>query len=113
MVTAIRIYFEGDAKLRPGFNAFFSEITDTVREMRCTFKLVATNATPGPDYIDGSRRNPKAWNLLLLDSDGPITSDLLERKGLAQSDEGSVFWMVQVMDPGSLRTRRGWRATLA
>lgn len=115
MVTEIRIYFEGDDALRPGFHRFFSEIVENARSRKCRFRLIAANGTPAQDYLDGFKANPAACNVLLLDSDEPITGNAMElcaKKGLA-SHCGSVFWMVQVMeswflaDPASLRTYYG------
>ena len=67
MVTELRIYFEGDRALRPGFHAFFKEIVELARSKRCNFYLVDANATPIQDFRDALRTHPNAWSVLLLD----------------------------------------------
>ncbi len=99
MVSEIRIYFEGDSALKPGFDLFLEEIKEKARARRCRFNLVATNGTPAQDYKIAIESHPDAWNVLLLDSEGPATtpSDLCAKKDLAGHSE-SVFWMVQIME---------------
>jgi len=101
MVTELRIYFEGDRKLKPGFHEFFKEIREIARSKRCRFQTIATGGTPLQDFQDGLASNPEAWNVLLLDSDMPMDvshADLCRRKRIDTSHEGSVFWMVQIME---------------
>lgn len=102
MVTEIRIYFEGDHKLRPGFRVFLKDIYETARRIRCRMELIATGATPGADFKRALKTRPTAWNILLLDSEGPDTGDLFSRlrqaEQLEESLEESVFWMVQLME---------------
>ena len=40
MLTEIRIYYEGNRLLRPGFDAFFSEIRDRAKQKRCRVRLI-------------------------------------------------------------------------
>jgi hypothetical protein len=91
MVRKIRIYFEGDAQLRPGFRQFLSEIADAARNKRCQFDLIATDGTPIQDFRDALKTHSGAWNVLLLDSD-------LGKAGLEGCDSDSIFWMVQIME---------------
>jgi len=116
MVTELRIYFEGDEKLRPGFHDFFKEIREAARSRRCRFGLVATNGTPVQDFHDALKTHPNARNVLLLDSDAPFDgsfTDLCRRKGLDPSQQDQVFWIVQLMeawflaDVGALRDYYG------
>ncbi len=97
-MTSIRLYFEGDPRLKPGFSQFLKEVHQLGRQNRCELKLVATGGTPVQDYMAGRRSNPEAWNVLLLDSEGPLTLDLPHKKGLREVDKGSVFWMAQLME---------------
>ena len=100
MVTEIRIYFEGDNALKPGFNVFLGEIKEKARARRCRLSLIATNGTPAEDYQIAVESHPNAWNVLLRDSEGPITTVLPEfcaQKNLAGHAD-NVFWMVQVME---------------
>jgi hypothetical protein len=43
MVTELRVYFEGDKALRPGFHRFLKEIIEAARGQRCKFQLVEAN----------------------------------------------------------------------
>lgn len=101
MVRELRIYFEGDVRLRPGFHEFFKEIVGAARARSCRIELIATDGTPVADYYNGIKANPNAWNVLLLDSDTHIDStleQLCRSKGVEPTYSGSVFWMVQVME---------------
>jgi hypothetical protein len=100
MVKEIRIYFEGDSALKPGFHKFLSEVETKARSRRWRFQLIAAGGTPAQDYRDGRKANPDAWNFLLLDSDETIAGDLADlcaRKDLAGFSD-SVFWMAQIME---------------
>ena len=44
MVTSIRLYFEGDPRLKPGFRQFLNEVYERARQNRCEVSLVATIA---------------------------------------------------------------------
>jgi hypothetical protein len=84
----IRLYFEGDDKLRRGFRTFFS------RMALGNIRPVATNGTPVQDYEDGLRSHPAAINLLLLDSD-----EMPERRAqLSEYPKERVFWMIEMME---------------
>lgn len=99
MVTEIRVYFEGDERLKPGFNVFFSFIRKQAWQKQCEFRLVATGGSPDQDFGKAIRSHPHAWNILLKDSEGPDwqkrSAALCEEKGW---NEGSVFWMVEMME---------------
>jgi hypothetical protein len=100
VVTELRIYFEGDSRLRPGFHRFLKEIVEATRG-RCLFRLIDAKGTPVQDYYNGIKANPDAWNVLLLDSDGPADrnhEELCRGKKIEPSRSGSVFWMVQIME---------------
>jgi hypothetical protein len=91
MVTKLRIYFEGDARLRPGFRQFLSEIANAASGKKCQFDLIATDGTPVQDFRDAMKTHPEAWNVLVLDSD-------LGRTAVEGCDPESIFWMVQIME---------------
>lgn len=97
MVTELRIYFEGDGRIRPGLRQFLKEIVDAARLRRCRFELIDANGTPVQDFHDALLAFPEAWNVLLLDAESPaerkVRSDQL--KGC---DSESIFWMVQTME---------------
>lgn len=107
MVSELRIYFEGDPQLRKGMSEFLGEIRGAARERRCGFRLIAGEATPVADFCTALADHQEAWNLLLVDSEGPDDGKLFEklrqRRGWnppAGSGElaGRVFWMVQLME---------------
>jgi hypothetical protein len=89
MVTEIRLYFEGDDALRPGFHAFLSDIVNRARIKRIKFKPIACYATPTEDYRIGLKQYPDAINILLRDSEGPK---------IPNPPNEYEFWMVQVME---------------
>ncbi len=97
MVTRLRVYFEGDDRLRPGFRQFLSEIAEAARSKRCYFDLIATEATPVQDFQTALKSHPNAWNVLLLDSEDPPEFQV-RKKSLEDCDRDSVFWMVQIME---------------
>jgi Domain of unknown function (DUF4276) len=101
MVTELRVYFEGDARLRPGFHSFLGEIVDAARNQKWRLDLIATDGTPVQDFRDALKTHKNAWNILLLDSDMPLNGsrvDLCRSKSLEPSHEALVFWMVQIME---------------
>ncbi len=99
MVTELRVYFEGDKALKPGFHRFLKEIVDAARGQRCRFQLIEANGTPIQDFIDALNTHTDAWtwNVLLLDSEEPREADI-RKKQLGNCDQDSVFWMVRIME---------------
>jgi hypothetical protein len=104
MCSEIRVYFEGDKLLKPGFDAFFEEIKKRARERRCSFYLIAGRwgETACRDFAIALQEHPAAWNILLRDSEGPVGANssvlLCQRQKWAPSLAGSVFWMVEAME---------------
>ena len=102
MLTEIRLYYEGDKLLTPGFRKFLSEIYDRARAKRCKVQLIATDGTPCEDFANAMESHPNAWNILLLDSEGPdsgqMTASLIAQRGWANSHQDSIFWMVEMME---------------
>jgi hypothetical protein len=101
MVKELRIYFEGDEGLKPGFDRFLKEIKEAARSKGWEFEAVAANGTPAKDYLTALKTHRRAWNVLLLDSDEALvrsSTSLLRRKGLAGCAPDSIFWMVQIME---------------
>jgi hypothetical protein len=87
VVTEIRIHFEGDQALRPGFHRFLSRIRDAAQVRQIDFRLIAAEATPEADFQTARKKHPNACNILLRDSEGP-----------KPKQKTSVFWMVQLME---------------
>lgn len=98
----IRIYYEGDEQLKPGFDGFFREVHNRARAKRCKVSLIATGGRPKRDFGIAVRRHTEAWNILLLDSDGPdegnLTACLIAEQGWANDLKDSIFWMVEMME---------------
>jgi hypothetical protein len=107
MVSEIRIYYEGDRKLKEGFRTFFAALFDAARRLRCRMSLIAARATPVEDFKDALDTRPAAWNILLKDSEGPDNGHLFSILSLDRSLEDSVFWMVQVMEAWFLADLEG------
>ena len=92
MPGEIRIYFEGDKSLKPGFDAFFRQIGERADARQCKLRIVATGGTPERDFGIAMRKHPAAWNILLRDSEGPLDPSR------PPSGADSVFWMVEMME---------------
>ena len=97
MVKELRIYFEGDKQLKPGLHSFLKEIVETARQERCRVRLIDANGTPVQDFYNGVEANPNSWNVLLLDSEEPLKG-CYRSKEIDAKYEGSVFWMVELME---------------
>ncbi len=67
----VRVYFEGDHKLRSGFHVFLGEIRDSARAKRIKFNCVATGGRPAQFFAKASQTHTGSLNVLLLDSEGP------------------------------------------
>ena len=102
MVTEIRIYYEGDPLLKPGFDAFFTGLRERAKEKRCGFRLIAAKGTPCRDFGIAIQANTGAWNILLKDSEGPdardLSASLCRQNEWSQSHAESIFWMVEMME---------------
>jgi hypothetical protein len=99
LVNEIRIYFEGDDALRPGFRAFFREIWDMATARRCKVQLIAGEGAAAQDFKIALKDHPHARNILVIDSEGPhnakLAADFCRKHRFPRR---SVFWMVQVME---------------
>lgn len=102
MVTEIRIYYEGDRLLKPGFHIFFTTLRERAREKRCDFHLIAAKGTPCRDFRIAIETHPDAWNILLKDSEEPdsgaLSASLCKQNEWSQSHAQSIFWMVEMME---------------
>ena len=100
MVRELRIYFEGDPALRPGFRQFLNELYLAAAAVSVKTSLIATRGTPVDRFNVALRQTPGALNILLLDSEGPVDGEEAQRRlaGIPAGARGQVFWMVQVME---------------
>jgi len=72
LVKDIRIYFEGDDRLRPGFRGFFSVVIEAARKQKRSVFPIATNGTPVKAFSIAQKKHTDSLNLLLLDSEHPL-----------------------------------------
>jgi hypothetical protein len=104
MCAEIHIYFEGDRRLKPGFDAFFGAIKRRAREKGCSLRLIdgRSGETACQDFGIAIRANSGVWNILLRDSEGPVdasaSASLCQRQGWDPSHADSIFWMVEMME---------------
>jgi len=83
-VSEIRIYVEGGgggkenrAMIRRGLGEFLRELRDAARRYRIGWNIVAsgTRNSTFEDFQTACRTHPDAFNVLLVDSEGPLESD--------------------------------------
>lgn len=102
--SAIHVYFEGDEKLKEGFNQFLSELSHAAQRHRCRFRAISCGprSEACKDFATAIRANEGVWNILLIDSDGPdsgqLTQSLCKQHGWGRDHRESIFWMVQTME---------------
>jgi hypothetical protein len=100
-VKAIRIFFEGSPKLKPGLHVFLSELVLACRERRREIRFVdgGSQSNTIADFKTALKANQADICVLLIDSDGPDSGDgfvsICRRRHLPPD---LVFWMVQVME---------------
>jgi len=114
MVKEIRIYFDGDRRLRRGFHQFLAEVIRRAQSNRVGFSLIAGEGHAIRDLIIALQKHPEACNVLLIDSEGPDDGQLLMRlheRGDWQPPRGQtvasehIQWMVQLMESWFLADR--------
>jgi hypothetical protein len=100
MVSEIRIYYEGDKALKPGFDAFFSRIRRLADNKKCRFQLISTGAKWQQDFHIAIKSHATSWNILLIDSEGPAYSaiETCEKNSWDGVHATSIFWMVEMME---------------
>jgi Domain of unknown function (DUF4276) len=86
-VTEVRVYFEGDKALRPGFSQFLGPIREKASNRKIRFQLIAGKGNAERDFLIAQKTHQQALNVLLKDSEGP-----------GATNENCVFWMVQLME---------------
>lgn len=95
----IRVYFEGTVALRRGFRSLFADLEEKAFQARSTIEFFA--AIDGvSDYRKALKTFPKAWNILLKDSEQPMPKSpaaLCKMLGI-DARMNDVFWMVVMME---------------
>jgi hypothetical protein len=97
MVTEIRIYVEGGGndkftwrKIREGFGEFLDPLRQLARSRRVGWSIIPCGSRNETfeEFMIGSRRNPDAFNILLVDSESQVV--LSRREHLRQQDRWDV-----------------------
>lgn len=97
-MNELRIYFEGDDRLRPGMRRFFSGIAEAASSKGWRFAPpVATYGRPVQAFLIARKTHADAWNVLLLDHEDADEAEI-RKKHLEGCDPDSVFWMVEIME---------------
>ena len=113
MVSEIRIYVEGGgdqrsgkAFVREGFSKFLSSLNQMARKRHIRWDVVACGSRQSAfeDFENALRRHPEAFNVLLVDAEGPVTRSSWDH--LQDRDRWSIrgvsgdhcHLMVQVME---------------
>lgn len=112
MPDGIYLYVEGGgnketkAKLRKGFERFFEDIVERAAGLGTVYRIIPCGSRDSThkDFARAERANPEGTNLLLVDSDGPVTGEPLEhlRRAFGWSLTGvhgdRCHLMVQIME---------------
>lgn len=125
MVTEIRLYVEGGgdgketkADLRRGFSIFFQSLVAQARERRIRWNITVCGGRDAAHrgFRAALETHPDAFNVLLVDAEGPITSTPLRH--LRQRDpswqlpddcEENCHLMVQMMEAWFIADRKALR----
>lgn len=116
MVREIRLYFEGNKKLRQGFRRFLQSPIDLARQHRVQFKLIAADSKAEAirDFMTAVCTHSTSLNFLLVDSDCPDKGNLIasirehanwDAKVDAGIRDDQLHFMVQVMETWFLADR--------
>ena len=111
MPASIRIFIEGDKKLLPGFRQFLNQFYN--RGSKIDLAMCGPNVIG--DFANGIKKFPEAINVLLMDSEGPFTSELIQAvrthdrwdpSSNSIVPNESLNFMVQVMESWFLTDRQ-------
>ena len=114
MVDEIRIYVEGGgdgkntkAVFHEGMSRFLIELRQMAQAKKTKWKIIVCGSRSSTfrDFCNGNKSNPKATNILLVDSESPVTGSTCSQH-LDQQDKWNmsgingdyVHLMVQVME---------------
>jgi hypothetical protein len=112
VVREIRIYVEGGgdrtetkAKLHNGFSVFLRDLREKARERRIRWNITVCGprGSAHDDFNTACRTHTEAFNVLLVDSEGPVNSSpkqhLRDRDGWQVNEsEDQYHLMVQAME---------------
>jgi len=114
-MSAIAVYMEGggdsaDAKalLRQGISEFLRSLREAARQKRLHWRVVACGGRDAAHdaFLNATKTSPDTFNVLLVDSEGPVADPLSPRAHLKHRDgwdllaisERSIHLMIQVME---------------
>jgi len=95
MVSEVRIYLEGGgdskdtkAAIRRGFSKFLGPLRDQAREQRLGWRIVACGPRSAAfdGFLTALKIHPDAFNVLLVDAEGPVDSTLTRWEHLRSRD---------------------------
>jgi len=113
MIREIRVYVEGGgdgkdskARVRQGFRGFLQDIINIAREKRIRWSVIACGSRNSTvdDFHTALRIHSDAFNILLVDSEAPVSTapreHLLQRDGwnLSHVSDDQCHLMVQVVE---------------
>lgn len=113
MVREIRLYVEGDKSrkkrdsdinLRKGFHTFFKEVIDKARAKNIKWNTIPCGAGAVKAFKYAIGNNPEAFNILLIDSEGPVSNSPKEfitnksRYNFNDVEESRFHLMIELME---------------
>ena len=110
MVDQVNILYEGHRNLRPGFHRLFKAHVERARDRRIRFNLIAggARAEAVKDFLRYCQLNPSHLNVLLIDSEAPVSSTTSAIRSLRTTtnqwdaeiadDDSLIHFMVQTME---------------
>ena len=117
MVDGVNIHFEGDKGLRPGFQKLLAKYISLCRQRGIKFRLVPGGSREETikDFLRSCRNRQSHLNVLLIDSEGPI-SDTTNFIGSLRDarfwdravhcEDAQINFMVQAMEAWFVADRR-------
>ncbi len=97
----MNVYLEGGPLLRPAMKAFLLRAVNAIRRQSVDLNIVPCGS--GDDAIRKCSRDSDA--LLLIDSEGPLSTDLTGRISRQVGSDNHAFFMVQLMEAWFLADR--------
>lgn len=97
----MNVYLEGGPLLRPAMRAFLLRAVNTIYRQSVVLNVIPCGS--GDDAIRKCSGDSNA--VLLIDSEGVLTTQLTDRVGRQVGSDNSVFFMVQLMEAWFLADR--------
>ena len=97
----MNVYLEGGPLLRPTMRTFLLRAVNTIYRQSLVLNVIPCGS--GDDAIRKCSRDSNA--VLLIDSEGVLTTQLADRVGRQVGGDNNVFFMVQLMESWFLADR--------